>query len=116
MSTFEYSTEGFNMISDNNNDLTRWADIEAIFAYKLDLITIDEIKMDIFTKDEYRISLTEEHPHWNQFIEKLKEMFPSIDQYFDMKVMFPPFATNFTLVYDSLGRTLEEAEKMYYSP
>ncbi len=111
---FEYSAQGFDFTHGDNKDSISWADIESIFAYKRDLFTFDELDIDIFTKSGYKLHLTEELPGWFQFIEILKNVFPTIDKEFDGKLMFPPFETNLTLVYDSFGRTLDELKGNYY--
>jgi hypothetical protein len=111
---FEYTTEGFTVSQDNNNRLIRWTDITTIFAYKLDLMTVDELHMDVFAKDGTKLHFSEEYAGWHQFIEKTKEMLPNIDKEFEAKLIFPPFETNLTLVYDSAGRTAEEAQKVHY--
>lgn len=111
---FEYTGEGFTLKVGGETTFTAWKDIEAVFAYKRDLYTIDELNLDVFTMNNYRLHLTEEMPGWYQFIAKLKEAFPVIGKDFDVHLMFPAFATNMTLVYDSKGRTLEEALTQYY--
>lgn len=114
MGEFQYSTVGFDFIHKGDKYSILWTHIESIFAYKRDLYTVDELDIDIFTKDGHRLHLTEEHPGWYQFVIKLKEIFPSIDKDFDVKLMFPAFETNLTLVYDSQGRTLEEVKNSFY--
>lgn len=110
---FQYSPDGFEFTINNQKQTVNWADIESIFAYKRDLYTVDELDLDIFTNNGFKLHLTEECPGWYQFILKLKEIFPSIDKEFDVKLMFPPFDTNLTLVYDSKGRTLDEVKGDY---
>jgi hypothetical protein len=76
------------------------ADIQSIFGYKRDLITVDELNLDIFDKNNFRLYLTEETPGWYQFIDKIEQAFPTIDNEFEATLMFPPFATNMTLIHD----------------
>ena len=110
----EYTSEGFSFVHGDTKPSILWTDIELIFAYKRDLYTVDELDIDVFTKSGQKLHLTEEAPGWYQFILKLKEVFPSIDKEFDVKLMFPAFETNLTLVYDAHGRTLEEVKDNYY--
>lgn len=114
MDNFQFLSDGFDFIDNDNKHSILWADIESIFAYKRDLYTVDELDIDVFTKDGYRLHLIEEQPGWYQFILKIKEVFPGVDKEFDAKLMFPPFKTNLTLVYDSGGRTLEEVKNIFY--
>lgn len=111
---FEYTSEGFTLIVGGEATFTAWKDIEAIFAYMRDLYSVDELNLDVITKNNYRLHLTEEMPGWHQFIVKLKEAFPIIRKDFEINLMFPAFATNMTLVYDSKGRTLQEVMREYY--
>jgi hypothetical protein len=112
---FTYNATGFAFTEKGQKHSFLWADIESIFGYKRDLNTCDELNLDVFAINNFRLHLTEETPGWYQFIEKIKLAFPTIDKDFEAALMFPPFATNMTLVYDSKGRTLEDAMKQYYS-
>jgi len=111
---FEYEKDGFNFTGSNQPFFVRWADIEAIFVYKRDLFTYDELNMEIFLTDEYRIRITEETDGWYQFIVKLKEVFPAIDKEFEVKLMFPAFETNLSLIYTSTGKSQTELINRYY--
>jgi hypothetical protein len=111
---FQYLDTGFNFTNKDQTIFVTWKDIEAIFAYKRDLMTIDELCMDIFIKDDYRIRLSEEVDGWFQFILKIKEVFPSIDKEFDTNLIFPAFETNLNLVYNSTHKTQTELIDKYY--
>jgi hypothetical protein len=112
---FTYYDNGFEFTEKGQTHSFLWADIQSIFAYKRDLYTVDELNLDIFAVNNFRLHLSEEIPGWYQFLDKIKQNFPTIDKEFEAALMFPPFATNMTLVYDSNGRTLEDAMKQYYS-
>jgi hypothetical protein len=109
-----YNSNGFDFIEKEQPHSILWADIESIFGYKLDLITVDELNLDVFAKNNFKLNLTEETPGWHQFINQLKQVFPTIDKEFEAALMFPPFETNMMLVYDAKGRTLEDSMKQYY--
>jgi hypothetical protein len=111
---FTYSESGFVFTEKGATHSLHWVDIRAIFAYKRDLYTVDELNLDVIFANNIRLHLTEDIPGWYQFIDRIKQIFPTIDKDFDVKLMFPPFATNMTLVYDSKGRMLEDAMKEYY--
>jgi len=111
---FTYNDNGFDFTEKGQTYSFLWADIQSIFGYKRDLYTVDELNLDVFAANNFRLHLTEEIPGWYQFIDKIKQTFPTIDKEFEVSLMFPPFATNMTLVYDSKGRTLEDSMKQYY--
>jgi len=115
LGVFEYEKDGFNFTGGDQPVFCRWADIEAIFVYKKDLFTFDQLNMEIFLKNDPPIRLTEETNGWYQFIIKLKEVFPAIDQEFEVKLMFPPFETNLSLIYTSTGKTQTELIAKYYN-
>jgi hypothetical protein len=75
-----------------------YAEIEAIFAYKVDLVTYDEIRIEIVLGDSV-LRITEDTPGWCQFLLTLKDFFPSIPQDWDFEIPFPPFAMNFMVLY-----------------
>lgn len=111
---FQYSDEGFSFTDPGQTIFVAWTDIETIFAFKRDLMTIDQLNIEIFLKNNTRIRLTEEIDGWFQFIIKIKEVFPSIDKEFDIKLIFPAFETNLTLVYNSTDKTQSELINKYY--
>jgi hypothetical protein len=111
---FTYSDSGFVFTDKGVTYSFLWLEIQTIFAYKRDLYTEDELNLDVILVNNFRLHLTENIPGWYQFIDRIKLVFPTIDKDFDVKLMFPPFATNLTLVYDSKGRKLEETMKEYY--
>ena len=111
---FQYFDTGFNFADKDQTIFVAWTDIESIFAFKRDLMTVDELNIEIFLKDNIRIRLTEEIDGWFQFIIKIKEVFPSIDKEFDTKLIFPAFETNLTLIYNSTDKTQSELINQYY--
>ena len=111
---FQYVDAGFNFADKDQTIFVAWTDIESIFAFKRDLMTVDELNIEIFLKNNMRIRLTEEIDGWFQFIIKIKEVFPSIDKEFDTKLIFPAFETNLTLVYNSTDKTQSELINQYY--
>jgi len=114
LGVFEYEKDGFNFTGGDQPLFSRWSDIEAIFVYKRDLFTFDELNMEIFLINDYRIRITEETNGWYQFILKLKQVFPTIDQEFEGKLMFPPFETNLSLIYTSINKSQTELIAKYY--
>lgn len=75
-----------------------WEEVETIYSYKVDLITIDEIILEISTKDKiYKFPESEEN--WFEFAKFITEKFEleSFDWY--EKVMKPAFKENRTLLF-----------------
>ena len=75
-----------------------WDGVEMIVAYKVDLLTTDEICLDIFYGN-LQITFTEETPGWYLFIKKLGSVFPSIPSCWDAVIAQPAFAENRTVLY-----------------
>lgn len=111
---FEYLDTGFNFTDKGKTIFVAWTDIESIFAFKQDLFTVDELNIELFLKNNTRLRFTEEVDGWFQFIVKIKEVFPVIDKEFDVKLIFPPFETNLTLVYNATGFSQAELISKYY--
>jgi hypothetical protein len=112
---FEYYETSFFANFENNAVKIEWATIEALFGYKVDLLTVDEICLDIFYEIERQIRITEETKGWYIFLEKLQIQFPQIKKHWEMEIAFPAFETNLTLLYEFENKGLEESIKLYYA-
>lgn len=112
---FTYTDTGFNFIDKEQTHSFRWVDIQSILGYKRDLYVVDELNLDIFFSNNFRLHLTEEISGWYQFIDRIKQALPTVDKDFEAILMFPPFKTNMTLIYDSQCRTLDEVMEEHYS-
>jgi len=78
-------------------------------VYKRDLITIDRIEMEIVIEGR-SITISEDLPGWYQFVLKTKEKYSSIPKDWDIEIIQPAFATNFTTIYDR--KALQELNKL----
>ncbi len=96
---FVYDSDGFIFSFRDGPQKIKWADIERLAAYKVDLLTVDEIRMDIAWKDR-QFTISEETPGWFQFVLKTKAVFPVIPQEWDFTIIHPAFATNYTVIYE----------------
>jgi hypothetical protein len=112
---FEYYNTGFIVHFENNIIKIEWSSIKALYGYKVDLFTVDEICLDIFYEIEKQIRITEETKGWYIFLEKLQIQFPQIKKHWEIEIAFPAFETNFTLLYEFENKTLEESIKFYYT-
>jgi len=72
--------------------------ISEINVYKVDLMTIDDIVMEITYNDRV-LTITEETDGWNEFTDRLENIFPTIPKDWWQNVAHPAFATNFTTIY-----------------
>ena len=104
---FVYEEDGFTYQFKDGHEKIKWTAIERLEAYKVDLMTTDEIRMDIVW-GAYQFTITEETPGWYQFVERTKKVFPTIPKDWDAVIVQPPFATNFTVLYDRENRNMPE--------
>jgi len=95
---FTYGETGFSILLKGSYRKVEWNEINEIIAYKRDLVTTDQVCLDIVL-DESIISFSEENNGWDGFVKKMNAMFPTIDQDWERKVTYPPFATNLTILY-----------------
>ncbi len=109
---FIYEDDGFRYPFKDHDEKLNWADVERITGYKMDLMTTDEICMEIFSGD-WKYSFSESTPGWYQLLVKLKIVFPSIPDNWDGKIMLPPFATNFTVLYEREDHQRPESNNFY---
>jgi hypothetical protein len=109
---FTYDEEGFAIkLKDGISEEIKWTEIERLVAYKLDLMTIDEICLDIIYRG-YKITITEETKGWYQFVEKSKLTYNISDDW-DTNIAYPAFATNLTILYEKDTETLQNGNNFY---
>lgn len=109
--------EGGFMLADDSADSSQpynWRDLEAAFAYKIDMYTTDAVCLDLFWDDGRRLSLSEEMPCWQNFMLALEKNMPAIPQSWYLKITVPVFETSFTVLFDKQNRSQEEVQKSYY--
>lgn len=99
LGVFEYDDTGFTIHYEDFTKRLAWSDITQINVYKVDQLTIDRIDMEI-VYGEKAFTINEELPGWYQFVLKTKEIFPRIPKDWDVKIIQPAFATNYTTIYD----------------
>lgn len=82
-----------------NENHILWEEVETIYSYKIDLITVDEIILEISTKDKI-YTFPESSENWFEFAKFITEKFEleSFDWY--EKVRNPAFQENRTLLFD----------------
>ena len=77
-----------------------WLEIEEVSTYKIDLLTYDEIVIDIKCKD-IKFTIDEDSKFWNEMVSNLCLFFPMIDNKWYGNVAQPPFASNYTIIYQN---------------
>jgi len=95
---FEYADDGFKISYGDFQQELKWADITEIDVYKSDLMIYDQVEMRIVHGNTF-FTISEELPGWYQFVIKTKEIFRDIPKDWDLKIPFPPFETNYTVIY-----------------
>jgi hypothetical protein len=95
---FQYNPSGFTVSYENVSIVVKWNDISQISVFKRDLFTVDRIDMDIVYRDKV-LSISEDLPGWDQFVQKAKETFPEIPEGWEADVALPAFAKNLSIIY-----------------
>jgi hypothetical protein len=95
---FKYYEDGFTLEYEDFNIAVKWEEITQLNAYKKDIMTIDQIEMEIVRGEKYFV-ISEELPGWFQFIIKTKEVFPTIPKDWEIQIIQPAFAKNYTNIY-----------------
>jgi hypothetical protein len=96
---FLYEEDGFFYTFMTATRKFRWDAIEKIAAYKMDLLTGDQLCLEI-TTDENVTTFTEETSGWTVFLEKLRERFPRVPEDLGAVVEQPPFDTNLRVLWE----------------
>jgi hypothetical protein len=110
---FTYFDGGFNTPAIINHQMIAWNELRAVFAYKRDLYTIDELCLDIFYLEHSLLTITEETAGWHTFVEQLETHLPLLPGWFE-EVVVPAFETKLTLVYEHENRSFAQAVTVYY--
>ena len=109
---FSYNNLGFDIDLKDGFHSIKWTDIERLQAYKVDLLTTDEICIDIIF-DNKTIIVTEETKGWYQFIEKLKSSLPQTNDNWEDLVFKNPFEYNLTTIYERADREMPSKSNFY---
>ena len=99
---FTYTDDGFAIELKDGIQKIRWDQVEKLTAYKIDLMAYDEICLNAVCANG-RFTITEDTPGWYQFVERTKKNLRGIDKEWDVKIVYPSFATNLTILYEKPG-------------
>lgn len=95
---FKYSEEGFTITYESFSKSVKWNEITELIGFKTDLINNDRIDLHIVYGDKY-FTISEELPGWYQFVLKIGQIFPSINQDWYIEIVQPTFAENRIYIY-----------------
>ena len=85
---------------------TKWREINAVFAFKWDCYTVDQIRLAIETLEDGAFVLTEDDEGWDLLSKNLDALLPGCRPFNDWfsEVAFPAFETNWTQIYSKAAR------------
>ena len=95
---FQYTQDGFSLRGVGSGQLYKWNEIAEITAYKIDLMTTDDVRLDI-SFDDVVLVISEDIPGWPLFTERLIKALPKISMDWEEKIIQTPFAANTTIIY-----------------
>ncbi len=93
----ESGENGFSLTQGKRIQRTRWDEISAIFAYKIDLVTIDQICLNFETQSG-EIVVHEGMQGYEELLEALEQHLGLTPEW-TLEVMFPAFEENLTQIY-----------------
>ena len=97
---FEYISDGFELTIENKPTKIKWKEIQKLTGYKVDLYTTDEICLIVQVENGKSFEITESTKGWFQFIQKIKEQFPTINKTWEMDIAVPAFERKETELYN----------------
>jgi hypothetical protein len=71
---FDYTEIGFIMYDEDVEKRIEWADIQALFAYKMDKYVVDEICLDVFYEGNKSFKISEETRGWYVFLHQIAKI------------------------------------------
>ncbi|MBL7828025.1 MAG: hypothetical protein JNJ57_15450 [Saprospiraceae bacterium] len=109
---FTYDDDGFNVQFDKKTSLyARWEEIQTITAYKMSHHYPDSFLMPVYCTPPKVFQLSKEIPGFYQFLERCNTHLPAIDKTRTQYLLNLATAPDFMLIYDRLGRSVEEWEQ-----
>ena len=97
---FSYNISGFELSINHQQTKIDWSEIEKLTAYKIDLLSTDEICLFVQAENGKQFEISESTKGWFQFIQKLKEEFPTINKTWEIDIAVPAFERKETELYD----------------
>lgn len=97
---FIFYEDAFSTVFNGFQKFYEWNEIEKIVAYKKDKITTDQICLELFFKD-FKLLFTEDFTGWYEFLDRMHQYFPQINQNWQLDIVKPVFMGNETVIYQS---------------
>jgi len=86
---------------DDDTIEVKWREVKRVFTYKVDCCSYDVIWLAFETYDSERVvHVSEDAEDFSELMQALGRVFPEIDPEWYIKVMQPPFAENFTILFE----------------
>jgi len=76
-----------------------WSEVKRITAYKIDRLTVDEIRMDFALQHGITRVITEEFPGFEELMLELERRFPTVSGWHS-RVVQPAFAPSVSVLYE----------------
>jgi hypothetical protein len=93
----DFDDAGFNCAGESPWRAT-WSEVKRITAYKIDRVTVDEIRVDFALRDGTTRVITEESPGFDELMGELARHFPTVSGWRD-RVVQPAFAPSVSVLY-----------------
>ena len=95
---FIYDANSFSFVFRGKRKSFKQTDVEKIIGYKIDLYSEDVICLELFFKD-FKLLFNEENKGWDEFLNKMHQNFPQINQNWRFDIVKLAFARNETIIF-----------------
>ena len=97
---FSYNENGFELSINETLTKINWIEIHKLTAYKIDLLTTDEICLFVEAENGKQFEISESTEGWFKFLEKTKKQFESINKMWEIDISNPAFERKETEIYN----------------
>lgn len=99
--TIEVDDEGVTIVGDEFRTRIKWVEVIELNVYKKDFATFDRVELDIVYGGK-TLTVNEDVKGWTEFVEKTKQVFPTMPENWEVEVVHQPYVTNFTTIYQKV--------------
>jgi hypothetical protein len=96
--TIEVDNEGITIVGDQFRSRIKWTEVTELNVFKKDFATFDRVELNIVFGDK-SVTVNEDVKGWTEFVDKTKQIFPSMPKNWEAEVVHQPYVTNFTTIY-----------------
>jgi hypothetical protein len=101
ITTVEITDDGFITRKDDGFvEKVYWQEIKAIYTYKVDCYGYDTIWLAFEREEKEEVHVPEDAKPFSDFMTAVNQAFPNINAEWYFDVMQPPFAENFTVLFE----------------